>query len=135
MDDPLFAWGNEFVRNTDPKTSFNAQARLDIKGDSKLALQYFRIADLDCEDGMTRVEFEQYVETLLLEEGKDYEHAHRRAESLRRRLTGLREKGLLEYRLGEPDKKGKRHFRERDGQYILFVVIVSHLTKNNSHLG
>lgn len=86
-DGDLFAWGNQYVRPTDPECSHEAAARLDEKRASYEALCFFKW--FYCPDGLTAAEFEQHVEDHLMRLGWDSQAAYRKAESWRRRLTEL----------------------------------------------
>ena len=105
----LFSWSSPYVRASDPETSHEAARELDVKGSSLEALGYFLWLNEMSNDGITATEFEQYVEKRLQWE-KD--RAHRKAESLRRRLTDLEKKyGKLEVRKddnGRVLKRGKQ---------------------------
>lgn len=122
--DDLFSWGNEYVRPTDPDTSHDAADSIDFSADCYQAYAYFRRHYNPA--GLTRAEFDQAVEDELMAEGFDQEQAHRRAESLRRRLSDLYDEEK-NYKLLErwPDiarsKAGKIGFLRRGNQDVLFL--------------
>jgi hypothetical protein len=103
-DEPLFEWGNENVRPTDPDTSHEAAASLDIKGDEIEALEWFE-RFYSREWGLTAAEFREGLEAALHAAGWDRQKAQRRSESLRRRLTGLERKGKIEVRQGPAGRR------------------------------
>jgi hypothetical protein len=103
--------GNEYVRPSDPETSHEAAAELDVKSSSFAALEYFlTLEDTYHPDGITSTEFEQYIEGVLIAKGWDEHKAHRRADSLRRRLTDLEKKyQRLKLQLNGEGKRKKRN--------------------------
>lgn len=98
--------GNKYVRPDDPETSHEAAANLDIKGDEIKAFEFFE--RYYTENGITRDEFEELVAAELIAKNWDSQKAWRRAKSLRRRLTGLKEKGKIEVRYNAEGRLEKR---------------------------
>ena len=115
--------GNAYVRPTDPQTSFDAAGSINITDDSALAWGYF--LGMYNSFGVTAVEFYMLVWKDLLGKGYSPDEAHRRSESLRRRL----QRDLLNARLVtlelDPDWRPsarqpwrKPRYRKRKGQHI-----------------
>jgi hypothetical protein len=119
-------WGSPYVRPTDPGTSHEAAEELDPESAAFEAWGYFQWFAREAEDGLTASEFEQCVEKRLMGQGWERERAHRKAESMRRRLQPDLEKvyKLVELRyfyLPQKDGTFLRVKRKRARQQIYYI--------------
>ena len=95
---------NPNARNTDPETSHEVSKRVNRQRDKALALRLFlKILDATGENGLTNNEFREHLANM------DYSFG--RSESLRRRLTDLKESGEL-----------MTNGQKRDGSAVLVPV-------------
>ncbi|HEX4715909.1 MAG TPA: hypothetical protein VH164_13375 [Ktedonobacteraceae bacterium] len=99
--------GSQYVRETDPVTSYEAAEALDPESASAEALAF--LLEVYTLFGLTAAQLYQHVWLAQLAKGKSKEEAHSHAETMRRRLQpDLIRKGWVETRRDAAGKVLKR---------------------------